>query len=178
MRRESLLGSHSLLHCFLFFHLQGLLKSWEAHQTVQHLAGAEWRDNMVRVWLWQQPRDRLIAASECRIVMANAHDSKAELPIWAALIILFPSGQKPICLVFNTTKFLPSSWQNGSGRCLKRCNENNFCSEPRGSRFRLEKCEGSKSLHSHGCKWAEESESKQTLILLLQSQRVMLLRGE
>lgn len=46
--------------------------------------------------------------------------------VWAWLIIISPLGQKPICLVFNTTKFPLSCWQIGSGHCLKSCNENNF----------------------------------------------------
>ena len=46
--------------------------------------------------------------------------------VWALLIIIFPLGHKPICLVFNTTKFSLSCWQNGSGHCLKSCDENNF----------------------------------------------------
>lgn len=58
----------------------------------------------------------------------------------ALLIIIFPLGHKPICLIFNTTKFPLSRWQNGSQHCLKSCDENNFFQEPVGSWFRLERC--------------------------------------
>lgn len=52
--------------------------------------------------------------------------SRESSRVWALLIILFPLGQKPICLIFNTTNFPLSHWQSGSRHCLKSCNENNF----------------------------------------------------
>lgn len=118
------------LSCFLW--PQGLLKNWEARLVVQHLADtlSDNMDNMVQVWLWQQPPDGLVAPFEYRIVMAKAQPGKLKLS-WKQLSLSsanynFPLGQKPICLVFNTTKFPLSCWQNGSGLCLKSCNENNF----------------------------------------------------
>ena len=67
---------------------------------------------------------------ECGIIVAKAKHSKPKLSwkrVWARLIIFHPPGPETNLSRFQHHQVFPlSRWQNGSGQCLRSCNENSL----------------------------------------------------